>query len=380
VDKILVVFPNDPLYKYFNKGEIKKRYWNPCNYFDTIHVISLSKEDISGDKVQKFFGNAKVFVHSVGKPKIYNYFFYRKKIIRMLKNINPDIIRAHNPQIHGYLATYAGKKLSIPVLISLHGNYDKDIREILLNDKKYVDYIKNKFLEIFAEKFVLTNASMIICAYEFPISYATKHGAKDVEVIYNRVYKSDYREKTDYGLNGPLKILCVGRLIKEKGQERLIKAIKGIDATLTLIGDGYLFDYLKNLSIEYGVEKKVNFIRSVPNKDISKYYFDSDVFSIPIEYGGIAIPVIEAIATGLPIVVPKPKWEDSPEIVGDFALVVENNENDFREAFSRLIESEELRKQIGMKGRERFLEITGEKMEQKEFLIYKKLVERKPND
>ena len=53
----LCVFPNDPLKSYFEKGEIKERYFNPNNLFDEIHVISLFEEDISEEKVKEVAGN-----------------------------------------------------------------------------------------------------------------------------------------------------------------------------------------------------------------------------------------------------------------------------------------------------------------------------------
>ena len=44
--KKLCVFPNDPLKVYYEKGEIKPKYFNPKNLFDEIHVISLFNSDI----------------------------------------------------------------------------------------------------------------------------------------------------------------------------------------------------------------------------------------------------------------------------------------------------------------------------------------------
>ena len=49
-----IVFPGDPLYKYFEKGEIKLRYWNPQNMFSEVHIISLCSSDIEPEKVQDF--------------------------------------------------------------------------------------------------------------------------------------------------------------------------------------------------------------------------------------------------------------------------------------------------------------------------------------
>ena len=51
--KKLVVFPNDSLLDYYKKGEIKERYFNPKNWFDEIHVISLFDHEIESDKVKQ---------------------------------------------------------------------------------------------------------------------------------------------------------------------------------------------------------------------------------------------------------------------------------------------------------------------------------------
>ena len=40
------IFSNDPIIEYFNKGEIKERYYNPNNIFDEVNIISTIKKDI----------------------------------------------------------------------------------------------------------------------------------------------------------------------------------------------------------------------------------------------------------------------------------------------------------------------------------------------
>ena len=61
----LCVFPNDPIVSYFNKGEIKEKYYNPNNFFDELHIISLIEKDIEESKVQSLAGKSKLKIHSV---------------------------------------------------------------------------------------------------------------------------------------------------------------------------------------------------------------------------------------------------------------------------------------------------------------------------
>ena len=66
----LCVFPNDPIQAYYDKGEIKERYYNPQNIFSEIHFITLIDQDIEASKIQVVGGKAKIIIHSVGKINI----------------------------------------------------------------------------------------------------------------------------------------------------------------------------------------------------------------------------------------------------------------------------------------------------------------------
>ena len=80
----LCVFPNDPLLSYYNKGEIKDRYFNPENFFNEIHVISLFDDEISPDKVKKLSGNADFYIHKLGKTYLTNYKKFEKRITKII--------------------------------------------------------------------------------------------------------------------------------------------------------------------------------------------------------------------------------------------------------------------------------------------------------
>ena len=68
--KKICIFPNDPLIAYHKKGEIKKNYFNPNNFFDEVHFISFIENDIEEKEIQNIVGTAKMKIHSVGKISI----------------------------------------------------------------------------------------------------------------------------------------------------------------------------------------------------------------------------------------------------------------------------------------------------------------------
>src|SRR5690348_16536017 len=120
----LCVFPNDPINAYYEKGEIKPRYYNPDNIFDEIHIISFTENDIEESKVQIIAGNAKLKIHSVGKISLNERGKNLGKILSLVKSIRPDIIRAHNPLIEGWFAAKCSQEFEIPLFVSLHIQYD----------------------------------------------------------------------------------------------------------------------------------------------------------------------------------------------------------------------------------------------------------------
>ena len=105
-------------------------------------------------------------------------------------------------------------------------------------------------------------------------------------------------------------VITVCRLIKRKGVDDLIKAIKKIDdkdVKLLIIGDGPEAENLKNLSHELNIEDKIIFAGAIQNP--SDYYYSSDVFSMPSKYlksegdiEGLGIVYIEAQYFGLPVI------------------------------------------------------------------------------
>lgn len=363
--KVLVVFPADPIKAYHKKGVIKARYYNPCNFFDEVHIISLCEEDIEEKKVQTIAGAAKLKIHPLGKFSPFNSFFYRNKILKLIKEIDPNIIRAYNPQMTGYLAVYCGRKIKIPTVISVHNEFD-DMR-------KYNKSLRLKLFKFF-ESYSLSKADKVICVTNYLIQYAKKYGAKDTEVIYNRVNTKQFNKSDGTKKFDKPTILCVGRLVKQKYQECLIRSIKDLDVNLLLIGDGELYSDLGRLTEEVGVENKVKFIKSIPHSEIHKYYASADISANATHYEGFCIPILEAMASSLPVVASK--IGPIQELVGDAGILVENTPDAFREAFEKLISNPELRKELGEKGRKRALEVDGKIMEVQENEMYKKMMGR----
>lgn len=370
----LCIFPNDSLKTYFNKGEIKQKYFNPKDYFDEIHIISLFDDEINKNKVKELAGNGILEIHNIGKVNLFNYRRFEKKINKLVEQISPSIIRSYNPLLQGWLATKASKKLKIPLVVSLHTNYEQQ-RKTIKDERKFFRYFKSKYLLLGIEKFVIRNADAIICVYEFIVPYARKMGARNIHVIYNKVDSEKFSPNCEKQMffDKPT-ILSVGRLIDQKNHRLLIEAIKNLDVNLVIIGNGPNYRNLINLIKLLNIEKKVNIIKKILNKKLGGYYVSCDIYAQPmVNLGGIPIPVLEAMSCGLPVVMSKHETDYS-EIVDDAIVFVDNNSKSFETAFTKILFDSEYKDSLKRKSLNVINDIRENKMEEKELNLYKALM------
>jgi len=369
---VICIFPNDPIQAYYDKGEIKAGYFNPQDLFGEVHVISTHEKDIDPGKVKEISGKADLFIHTVGKVNLKNYKKSLDKILKKIEEINPDIIRAYNPLVQGWLAAKCAKILKKPLVVSLHINYDKDTRS-LNQENGILHFLKMQFTAKKIEPFVLKSADRVICVHESVSRYAKNKGARKIDVIYNRVDLNRFSPNAEKAIEmkKPI-IIYVARLTKSKNHETLIKAISDLDVFLLLIGDGSNYQNLQELVLSLNLNNKVKFINSVPNSEIHKYYSSADIFAAPVKDKGVGITFLEAMASGLPNIIRK--IPDESEEIEKAALMVDNNPKSFHDAIQKILSNESLKKKLQKQSLNMAKKMDGKVMEEKECNLYKELL------
>jgi len=368
----LCVFPNDPLKAYFEKGEIKERYFNPKNVFDEIHIISFIDKDVETKKAQILFGSAKIFIYSIGKISFLNKNKKKEQALEIVEKIEPDIIRSYNALLSGWVAAYCSDKLKIPFLVSIHAQYD-GLRK-LVKKNNFKKYLALKYSQKKIEPYVLSKADKIVAVYRIIEPYVLKQCGKYPEILYNRVDLDRFRNgKNILNYDKPV-IITVGRLTPQKNPHILIKAMKDIDAYLIMIGDGELKNSLKELIKEMKLEEKIIFKKSISNDIIQNYYKSADIFALAYnpEIEGVPIPVLEAMAAGLPIIIPKP-IKGLSDNLEDAVSFVDLNPESFSNEIKKILSEPELAKTLSKNALERSREFDGSVTEEKEAKMYKKL-------
>jgi glycosyltransferase involved in cell wall biosynthesis len=102
-----------------------------------------------------------------------------------------------------------------------------------------------------------------------------------------------------------IKLLFVGRLVKQKCCSDLIKACsnlnnRNIKWQLDIVGDGPLMDSLQIMTKQLGTVDKINFHGH--QSDVLKYMKEADLLVLPSETEGMSNTLLEAMAIGLPII------------------------------------------------------------------------------
>ncbi|MGQ9550738.1 MAG: glycosyltransferase family 4 protein, partial [Roseiflexus sp.] len=108
--------------------------------------------------------------------------------------------------------------------------------------------------------------------------------------------------------DGPLHIICVARLIERKGQRHLLAALRrlrdaGVAATVEFVGTGDAAQAYRVEAGRLGVSDLVTFAGYVPRERIADHYAAADVFVLPSYNEGMSVATLEAMASGLPLVV-----------------------------------------------------------------------------
>lgn len=129
-----------------------------------------------------------------------------------------------------------------------------------------------------------------------------------VEYIPNGVDLEQFSNKKNRATNPKtIRLLSVGRLVEPKGHRYLLEAISHVKAEyphvrLDIIGDGPLKAALAQIVEQLDLQEMVQFRSPVIHEEMPKIYGEYDFFVMPSVFEGLPVSLIEAMASGLPIV------------------------------------------------------------------------------
>lgn len=187
------------------------------------------------------------------------------------------------------------------------------------------------------------------------------------------------RVKSKYGVNGSY-LLFVGNIEPKKNIERVIYAYLSLRQSLNckypllVVGKKTLyFQSLLEVIRRYNAEKDIIFTDVVSNDELACLYSGAQFLIFPSLYEGFGIPVIEAMACGLPVITSN--VTSLPEVVGDAALQVDPlSVDDITGAMHSLLYNNELRVTLQRRGFERAKLFSWEKTARETLSVYQEIV------
>ncbi|WP_290726471.1 glycosyltransferase [Fibrobacter sp. UBA2449] len=354
----------------------------------------LRTHEIDGVKVNRFRyapASWEILTHEEGAPSkmasrpwlqllaipyIISGFF---KCIGICRKFRPDVIHAHWPFPHAYIALGAAKLFKIPLVLNFHG-----AELLLIRKKKWVKPLL---------KFAIGQAQAVFANSSFTAGKIKALRNVDVEWSpYGTTLESGSTSAGNGGtsaivphpVNGKFKILFVGRHIERKGICYLIEAAKHLPRDqfeIRIVGVGDLTDKLKSQAAEIEDAAEIIFTGKLSPEELANEYRTANVFTLPAivdskgDTEGLGVVLIEAMELGLPVVASN--VGGIPDVVVDGVsgiLVPEKDPEALAGAYRRLAADPGLVKQLLEGAQKRIAEcFSWDKIVERQIGVYKKI-------
>lgn len=287
-----------------------------------------------------------------------------------------DVIHWFQPRLYPFFWFAPAKNL----IATLHGAGDITAPAPFVFSKS----IFNLVLKYFNWKL-----HAIIAVSEFAkdeIAHAYGASTKKIHAIYNGggedfrpLAKSEACEQVKkYGIARPY-ILDVSRLEPSKNVGALVRAYdmfrrEGGTHMLVVAGfKGFSAQEVFSLAKASPYATDIMFINFVEQRDLNALYSGADLFVFPSLNEGFGLPVVEAFASGTPVVTSR--TTALPEITGGAALLVDScSERDIADAMRRVLSDDALRRELITKGLARARRFTWQRTADRTIALYEALI------
>jgi len=174
------------------------------------------------------------------------------------------------------------------------------------------------------------------------------------------------------------RLLTVGRLSVTKRVEMLIEAVQMLhrdsyNVHLTIVGGGAMEQQLRQVVSEKKLSNVIEITGRIESEKMPQVYRQNDIFISASMQEGMSNAMLEAMASGLPIVTTN--CEGVEELIEDNGIVVEKPYPDqIAKAIKKLVETTETRRKISVAARKRAEKFTWNKAASSYIELYRKIL------
>ncbi len=254
----------------------------PAQGFD-VHVISI----IRGGPLESLFRAAgPLTILGVKGPFGLTAF---RELYRLMRRERPEIVHTHLYGVADVWGRIAAKLAGVPLIFSTEHNINLDHGRIKRLVKGWLTSITTHFVAPAAA------VREYMSAYEYI-------PAKKVSVIPYGTDVSRVVVRPARGFHDVPRFLTVGRLVEQKAQSILLKALALVKGpwTLEIVGTGELENELHELAERLGIAPRIHWLGF--RADVSQRLAETDIFFFPSRWEGLGLALLEAAAAGVPCI------------------------------------------------------------------------------
>lgn len=345
-----------------------------------LKVDVLASAPKPGFVVQKLSDNVTLYTVGVHKKNLH---YWRKiEVIewvlkatppyrRLLRGNRYDLVHAFFGLPTGWLCYRTANRL--PYIISLRGSDVPGGHARLQLEYKLLGPLLKR---------IWTSASALVACSDGLKNRSLRFlPSANIDIIPNGIDLDKFHPVANKELSGEMKLLTVGRLSVTKRFEMLVKAVeilnkKGKNVRLTISGGGGLLDELKNLVEQKKLTGVINLTGRIETEKMPDVYRQHDMFVSASMQEGMSNAMLEAMASGLPIITTK--CEGVEELILDNGIVVgTDSAESLAEAIIKLAENRQGYKMMCAAARSQAGKFGWDRMAQGYIELYQRVMSKK---
>ena len=267
-----------------------------------------------------------------------------------LRGFGPDLIHAVNPFVLGGGAPFYSRRLGVPLVASYHTNI-----------AAYASFYRLGLFDRAARWYTRklhNRAAINLCTSEATLRYLAGEGIErlhlwpqgvDARRFHPDKFSKDWRVRLTNGHPAERLLLYVGRLGHEKDIGKLRVALGEVPGVrLAIVGDG---PARRDLEQEFANTPTV-FTGVLQGEELASAYASADVFLFPSTTETLGIAMLEALASGLPVLAARAGAAGEVVDEGETGFLYDpGSEATLVAAGRKIVSDDDLRARMGRKAR-----------------------------
>lgn len=281
-----------------------------------------------------------------------------------------DVIHAFFSVPCGFMAWRLSKRYGIPYIVSLRGADVPGYSERFAGLYVFLrPLIRNIWKH--AARVIANSSGLRLLALQ-------TNTQQRIDMIPNGIDTAEFRPDIAREVDGIFRILCVSRITPRKGIRYLIEGFDLLrkknqsKMELWIIGEGDELPELRKLAQDLGLHQSVKFFGRVAHEKLASFYGLADVFVLPSLNEGMSNTMLEALASGLPIVATVTGGTEELVADGENGWYIEKESSaDIASKLEIVLTDADVRKKMGGASRSRAEQMSWESVAKRYVEIYR---------